>query len=187
MIGAAYYYTSDGRKDDPKYNMRAAINNFTDLRYGELAGPVFTIVFATLNLFTGTLADKMNRKMLISTAAIIWSLTSLGTAFTHTFAMVCFYRTMLGVFEAFCVPIAYSLIVDFFPPENRTIANSFFSLGIFVGAGLASISVLLIGWLGWRGAYIFVSGYGILAGLFSFILIKEPKRGRFEIKKPTPV
>jgi MFS family permease len=161
--------------------MSVAIENFTDFRYGIVAGPVFTIIFATLNLCSGTLADKMSRKNLVSIAAICWSLTTVGTAFTHTFAMVCFYRTMLGVFEAFCGPISYSLIVDFFPPENRTIANSIYSFGIFAGAGLASITVLIIGWIGWRGAYLVVATFGILAGVMSFIFIKEPIRGRFEI------
>jgi MFS family permease len=124
--------------------MSVAIDNFNDFRYGLVAGPVFTIIFATLNLFTGALADKVSRKMLLSVAAICWSITSLGTAFTHTFPMICLYRTMLGGFEAFGNPISYSLIVDFVPPENRTLANSVFSIGIFVGAGLASISVLII-------------------------------------------
>ena len=81
---------------------------------------------------------------------------------------------MLGVFEAFCGPISYSLIVDFFPPENRTIANSIYSFGIFAGAGLASITVLIIGLIGWRGAYLVVATFGILAGVFSFIFIREP-------------
>ena len=166
--------------------MRVAIKNFTDFRYGIVAGPVFTIIFASLNLFSGALADKLSRKNLISIAAICWSLTSVGTAFTHTFAMVCFYRAMLGVFEAFCGPISYSLIVDFFPPENRTIANSFYSIGIFAGAGLASTTVLIISLIGWRGAYIFVASFGILAGFSSFLFIKEPIRGRFEIQKAAP-
>ena len=181
LIGAAFYFKLDGEEDNPKYNMSVAIENFTDFRYGIVAGPVFTIIFATLNLCSGTLADKMSRKNLVSIAAICWSLTTVGTAFTHTFAMVCFYRTMLGVFEAFCGPISYSLIVDFFPPENRTIANSIYSFGIFAGAGLASITVLIIGWIGWRGAYLVVATFGILAGVMSFIFIKEPIRGRFEI------
>lgn len=176
----------DGEEDNPEYNMKVAIKNFTPFRYGILAGPVFTIIFATLNLCSGTLADKMSRKNLISIAAICWSLTSVGTAFTHTFAMVCFYRSMLGVFEAFCGPVSYSLIVDYFPPENRTIANSFYSIGIFAGAGLASITVLIISWVGWRDAYLSVASFGILAGVASFVLIKEPIRGRFEIQKAAP-
>jgi sugar phosphate permease len=42
------------------------------------------------------------------------------------------------------------LITDYFPPEIRTTANSYYAGCIFVGASLSSLSALLIGQLGWR-------------------------------------
>ena len=38
-----------------------------------------------------------------------------------------------------------------FPPERRATANALFSSGIYIGGGLASLSVMIVGNLGWVG------------------------------------
>ena len=187
VISTSYYYKPDGREPVEKYSMREAIPNFTDAKYGLVAGPVFTLCYAVLILFTGSLADLYSRKTLLAVGSICWSLTSIGTSFAHSFTMVCTYRMLLGVFEAFSGPIAYSLIVDYFPPEKRTIANSMYSLGIYVGVGLSSLTVLLIGAIGWRKDYFLIGCFGIIVGLCVVFFVKDPKRARFDVKKPEVV
>lgn len=94
---------------------------------------------------------------------------------------------LLGVFEAFAPPAAYSMIPDYFPPEKRTTANAVLSLGIFVGAGLASITTILIGSVGWRKTYFIVGCFGIFFACIALTFIRDPKRGRFDPKKPEPI
>lgn len=96
-------------------------------------------------------------------------------------------RMMLGVFEAFAPPAAFSLIPDYFPPHKRTTANAVLSLGIFVGAGLASITTIMIGAIGWRKTYFIIGLVGILFAVIAIIVIKDPVRGRFDAKKPEPL
>jgi len=186
LIGPAYYFKADGKEDDPKYNLSAAIPNFTDAKYGVLSGADFTLVYATLILFTGTLADNYSRRYLLSIAGVIWSFTSIGTAFSNTLPMISLNRMMLGVFEAFAPPAAYSLIPDYFPPEKRTTANAVLSLGIFVGAGLASVTTVMIGKLGWRDTYFIVGCVGIVFAVIAMVFVRDPVRGRFDPKKPAP-
>jgi len=45
----------------------------------------------------------------------------------------------VGVGEASLSPAAYSLIADYFRPEHRATAFSVYSMGIYVGSGLAFI------------------------------------------------
>ena len=90
--------------------------NFTSAKYGLLAGPTFTLVYATLILFTGALSDKYSRRFLFSIAGILWSFTSIGTAFSQSLPILSLNRMLLGVFEAFAPPAAYSLLADYFPP-----------------------------------------------------------------------
>jgi len=122
----------------------------------------------------------------MSIASIAWSLTSIFTFFCSEFWQVGLLRVILGVFEAFSGPIAYSLIVDFFPQEKRTVANSFFSLGIYVGVGLSSITVIVDGMAGWRETYLMVGIFGVFVGFSTLLFIVEPTRGLFEVK-PQPV
>ena len=90
---------------------------------------------------------------------------------------------LLGLFESCCAPASYSLIADYFPPEIRTTANSYFAGCIFVGTALSSVSTIMVGGLGWRLTYVIVGSYGILAGILVLIMIQEPPRGPFDPKK----
>jgi len=162
--------------------MRYAIQNFTTEKYSLLAGATFTVFFATAVLFTGILADNMSRKLLLTLAAIAWSFTSIGTSFAQNFWQLCLMRVLLGLFEACIGPPAYSLITDYFPPEKRTLANSVYSFGIYIGAALSNITILIIESVGWRATYFGVGCFGIFVGLLGLIVIKDPERGRFEAK-----
>ena len=162
--------------------MRYAFQNFTTEKYSLLAGATYTVFFAIAVLFVGILADNISRKLLLTLAAIAWSLTSIGTSFAQTFWQLCLMRVLLGLFEACIGPPAYSLITDYFPPEKRTLANSVYSFGIYIGAALSNITILIIESIGWRETYFGVGCFGIFVGLLGLIIIKEPERGRFEAK-----
>jgi len=88
--------------------------------------------------------------------------------------MISVNRMLLGVFESFAPPAAYSLVADYFPPEKRTTANAVLSLGIFVGAGLASITIIMIGSVGWRRTYFLIGCIGITFGFIALVFIKDP-------------
>jgi MFS family permease len=69
------------------------------------------------------------------------------------------------------------LIADYFPPERRTTANAFFAGCIFIGSSLSSLTVVMIGQVGWRESYLIIGIYGICAGAICITFIKEPERG----------
>ena len=181
MISAAYNYSLPTDKpDDPKYEMAIAIPDFTKSRYGLLSGVVFTSLFSVTVLFSGVLSDNCSRRLLLGFAGMLWSVTSITTAISQTYSEVAASRMMLGFFEAFCGPPAYSLIVDYFPPEVRTTANAVYAFGIYIGAGLSSIINIMISELGWRWAYAISGITGIIIGLLALLVIRDPVRGRFE-------
>ena len=100
-------------------------------------------------LFAGAIANQYNRRIVLGAASICWAISSIGTALTHTFLLLCTFRMMLGVFESFSAPTSYSLIADYFPPDKRSTANSIIQAGNYIGVGLSSISILLISKFGW--------------------------------------
>ena len=57
-------------------------------------------------------------------------------------------RILMGLFQSFTGAPAYSLIADYFPPERRTFANSVYSLGIYIGQSLSSLTIILINLVG---------------------------------------
>jgi MFS family permease len=83
-----------------------------------------------------------------------------------------------------CTPTAFSLIADYYPPEKRTTTNAIYSLGIYVGTAISSLTTLMIDAYGWRNAFFLL---GIIGGgltLFGFFFIKEVNRGGFDKKLP---
>lgn len=181
MISTAYNYTMPNHEpDDPFYMMSVDIPNFDPSKYGLVSGVMFTSLFSVTVLFSGVLSDNCSRRLLLSFAAMLWSVTSLTTAVSQNFAEVAVSRMMLGFFEAFCGPPAYSLIVDYFPPEVRTTANAVYAFGIYVGNALSSMIIVMISQLGWRWAYAITGMVGIGIGFLALIIIKDPIRGRYE-------
>ena len=80
MIASAYDFKYTGDGDKSKYMIKEAIPDFTQTKYGILSGAVFTIFFSVTVLFSGILADNMSRRLLLSTAGVLWSCTCLTTA-----------------------------------------------------------------------------------------------------------
>ena len=78
--------------------MAEAIPGFSAGLYGITAGPVFTLVFAFTVLGIGGISGKINRVCFIAVANIMFSGTSIGTAWVQKFWQVCTLRMMLGFF-----------------------------------------------------------------------------------------
>ena len=181
MISTAYNYKMPkGEDPDPFYMISVDIPDFTESKYGLVSGVLFTSLFSVTVLFSGVASDNCSRRLLLAFAAMLWSVTSLTTAISETYSEVAASRMMLGFFEAFCGPPAYSLIVDYFPPEVRTTANAMYAFGIYVGNALSSMIIVMIANLGWRWAYAITGIVGIVIGLLVLFIVKDPIRGRFE-------
>ena len=83
-------------------------------------------------------------------------------------------RVLLGVAQAACDPLAYSMMQDSFPSNKLGTANAFFTGAAFFGGGVCSLNILLIQSLGWRACLSMVGGVGLLIGALTFLLVKEP-------------
>lgn len=153
------------------------------LYYGLISSFVFASSYSTLGVWAGVLSGKMNRKILLGVSCILWSLTSVGAGAINSFVFFILMRFALGAFESACNPASYSIIADYFPPAYRSTANAIETSGSYVGGGIASFSVILIAKYGWRGMYQILGWLGVIVGAASLFLIKEPKRGVFDLQK----
>lgn len=148
--------------------------------YGFISSFMFSLSYSTLGVWAGILSGKMNRKVLLGVACILWSATNIGAGAVNSFMFFCFMRFLLGGFESACNPASYSLIADYFSPKYRSTANAIETSGSYVGGGLASIGVILIKKYGWRSMYKIIGVAGIIMGAFVLAFVKEPGRGVFD-------
>jgi MFS family permease len=78
---------------------------------------------------------------------------------------------IFGSFSAVLNPVALSMIRDYFPPNQRSQANAWFSTVIYWGGALASLSNFMTCQFGWRNTYLFSGTVGISLGIFGFFFL----------------
>lgn len=167
-----------------------------DLEIGDkqmslLMGATFAVFYTLFGIPLGRLADTRSRRLLIAVGVAFWSLMTAGCGLTRRFWELALMRMGVGVGEATLSPAAYSLIADYFPPARRSTAMSVYSMGIYVGSGLAfilggivirftlgqeSMQLPLFGVLrSWQLVFLVVGFPGLLVALLT-LTIREPVR-----------
>lgn len=120
----------------------------TDLGAGqtELAYVVnsYALVFAALLLPVGLAADRYGRRPFLVAGLLVFSGSSLASAFAPDPTTLIVLRGLAGVGAAAVMPATLSVLVDAYPPERRAFAVSIWA-GVS-GAG-AMLGVLLSGLL----------------------------------------
>ncbi|MEM9623779.1 MAG: MFS transporter [Pseudomonadota bacterium] len=150
----------------------------SDTAMGFLVGLTFAIFYATLGMPIAMLADRTNRRNIITAAITIWSGMTVLCGYAQTFVQMAMARIGVGVGEAGSTPPSHSMISDLFPPEQRGTAMGVFALGVNFGLLLAYLGG---GWLsenyGWRNTFIAVGLPGLVIALILYLTVAEPKRG----------
>ncbi len=163
----------------------------SDTQMSLLMGFSFALFYTIFGLPIGRLADSMNRKGIIAVGLLIWTIATGGCGLVKHYWQFLLLRVGVGVGEAALSPSAYSLITDLFPREKLGRALSVYSMGIFIGAGIAvGVGGGVAEWaerrgpvdLGpfgtvfpWQLAFIVIGIVG-LAPLGLLLFIREPAR-----------
>jgi MFS family permease len=119
-------------------------------------------------------------------ALTIWSAMTALCGITQNFWQLFLARLGVGVGEAGGVAPAYSLISDYFPPEQRARALSVYSFGIPIGSALGIVFGGIIATkIDWRYAFFAVGLGGLIIAPIFKLTVAEPIRGQFDKFKST--
>jgi MFS family permease len=137
----------------------------------------FMIVYTVVSPLVGWLGDRYHRRALLSFGVSLWSVATVGTAYSRGFTDMFLWRALLGVGEASYGVIAPALLSDLFEPRHRGRVMGLYFLALPLGGALG---YGIGGWVAhawhWRVAFLVVGLPGLLAaaaGLF----ISDPGRG----------
>ncbi len=153
----------------------------SDTQLGLLSGFSFALIYVTAGIPIAYWADRGNRRNIVSISLAVWSGMTALSGFVQNYAQLLAARIGVGLGEAGGSPPSHSMISDYFPPEQRGRALSFYSMGIYVG--------ILFGFLfggmiaeafGWRVAFLVVGIPGVLFAVVLRLTVQEPMRGRWE-------
>ena len=149
----------------------------SDTAMGFLTGFAFALFYATLGIPVARLADRWSRRNVIAISISLWSAMTALCGAAGSFAQLALFRVGVGVGEAGGTPPSHSLIVSYFPPQQRSTALSIHSTGTQFGILIGMLGGAIIAEsLGWRMAFLVFGAPGILVGLLLALTVEEPKR-----------
>ena len=159
--------------------------HLTDTQLGLLGGTAFALLYTALGIPIGWLADRTGRVWIITLALSLWSLLTAACGAAQGFTQLFLARLGVGIGEAGGVAPAYSLLADYFPPQQRARALGAYAFGIPIGsaAGLV-VGGLLASRLDWRMTFVVVGMAGLLLVPLLRLTVREPVRGGFESGTP---
>jgi|TARA_B110000495_G_C23037498_1_gene620251 predicted MFS family arabinose efflux permease len=153
----------------------------SDAYLGFLSGTAFAIFYVILGIPIAQYADRCNRRNLIAAAVALWSAMTALSGLAVNIWQLTAARIGVGIGEAGCSPPAHSMIADYFPPDKRSTAMGFYTLGISAGIMTAYLAG---GWVaqnvGWRAAFFVVGIPGLLLAAIVRFTLTEPRRGASE-------
>lgn len=113
--------------------------HLTDTEMSLLMGLSFAIFYTLFGMMIGRLADRKSRRNIIIVGISIWSVMTTLCAGIVNYTQFFLVRMGVGVGESTLSPSAFSLIADIFPKNRLATAMSIFSMGVFLGSGLATL------------------------------------------------
>lgn len=147
----------------------------TDGQFGLLSS-VFLWVYGFSSPFAGYLADKFSRSKVIIASLFVWSMVTWMTSLATTYEQLLLTRALMGISEAFYIPAALALIIDYHSGKTKSTATGLHIGGVYVGQSLGFIGAWLAETHSWNYAF---TVFGIIGIVYSGILL-------FLIKDKTP-
>ncbi|MDN3495245.1 DHA2 family efflux MFS transporter permease subunit [Planococcus sp. APC 4015] len=136
----------------------------------------YTLVFASLLLLFGSLADRFGRRRLMVVGVVIFALSSVFAGLAPNGDLLILARLVQGVGGAMILPTTLSLINATFRGRERGIA--FAVWGSTIG-GMAAVGPLLGGWLttefSWRWAFGINVPLGIIIVIGVLLTVDESR------------
>lgn len=166
--------------------------NISDTQFSLVHGLAFSIFYALMGLPIARLADSRSRPLLIAAGIFLWSVATAVCGLARTFWQLFAARMAVGCGEAALSPAAYSMISDSFPKSKLGLALGVYSIGSFIGAGLAFLiggtvidlmqqlgpqTLPLVGTLApWQLTFFMVGLPGVLIAALFFFTVADPPR-----------
>ncbi len=126
----------------------------TEDRVGQVLA-VYTFFTAVTMPFLGPLIDKLGRKQVVVPCLLLNGFAGLLAAFAPSFTVLLVIRALQGMGIAGLLPVAMTLIRDFFEGPKRVKAMGYLTSVLAIGGTIAPIIGGNLAVLSWRFAFLF--------------------------------
>jgi MFS family permease len=144
----------------------------TDAEFGLLTS-AFLIIYAILSPLGGYLADRFSRKWVIFSSLLLWSVITLITGFVQNYTQLITTRALMGISEAFYMPAAVALVMDYHKGPTRSKASGILMTGLYAGMALGGLGGYIATIWDWRLGYHLFGAIGIFYSVVVFFTLKD--------------
>ncbi|MCB1175263.1 MAG: MFS transporter [Leptospiraceae bacterium] len=148
---------------------------------------MFFILGGIVSVYTGTLTDQFDRKRLMLYVVLLGEVPCLLSGLAPDYWTFLALRTLTGFGLGGILPLVFSLLGDYFKPENRNTASGWigFSMGLGIAVGQLFAGAVahdtILGLSGWRFSFIAMAAPSIpiifLYYFFGTLPTRENQRG----------
>jgi EmrB/QacA subfamily drug resistance transporter len=136
----------------------------------------YTLVFASLQITTGGMGDRLGRKRWFLFGIALFTATSALAAFSQNTGMLIAARAIQGLGAAFIMPLSLSLISNAFPPEERGKALGIWSAISVSGLAFGPIvGGLIVEYANWHWVFLVNIPIGVVAFLVTSAVVRESR------------
>lgn len=145
---------------------------------------IYSLVFAGLLFSAGALSDRFGRKGTLQLGLVIFlagaSLASAATSMNQLIAC----RALMGIAAALIMPSTLSILVNVFPPHERTKAIAIWAATAGAASAVGPVATGLLLAHFWYGSVFLVNvpivGFALVAGRVLIPRSKDPSHGRLD-------
>jgi MFS family permease len=164
----------------------------TDTQVGMITGLAFALLYVVGGIPIGWMIDRGKRVSVLSACIVVWSGATAACGLAGNFISMFVARIFVGAGEAGLSPAAVSLIGDYFARDKVQKPLSIFTVGLYVGGGIALIAgaqmiafltslgdIVLPGFgpvSAWRMTFILLALPGLAIALLLILTVKDPPR-----------
>ena len=136
----------------------------------------YIVAAAIMTPPSGFLANRFGRKRVLMVAVAGFVVASMLCGMAQSLFQIVAFRLLQGFFGAALVPIAQSILLDIYTPEERGSAMALFGVSVMVGPVLGPV---IGGWLTenftWRWVFYINAPLGALAFVGIFFFMRETR------------
>jgi MFS family permease len=160
--------------------MRPAMQvDIEDLRqaanFGRLMA-VFMWIYGAMSVFSGMVADRVNRKWLIIGSLFVWSAVTFAMGYARTFDQLYLLRAIMGFSEALYIPGGLALIAELHSDKTRSLAVGIHMSGIYMGQAFGGFGSTVSAMYSWQHTFIFFGFVGMAYALVLMFFLKDSAR-----------
>lgn len=138
-----------------------------------LSIPFFMFPFAFLQLFSGTLSDRYDRRKIVLLGFLIYAFGSFLCGISNSISMFLVSRIVLGTGFAFVGPVLVAILGDITSHGHRGRAMGFFGSAITAGIALGPLIAGLLAETNWRYVFFVFSALSLSAGIFFWTVFRD--------------